>query len=180
VVEAWAQYANIDLIPLLENREAMAKLVAERGQTVDASDTWDDLYYKIFLTEIEPKLGAEQPTFLHRYPKSMAALARVSKDDPRFADRVELYLGDLELANGFAELSDSVEQRKRFEEERAFRQKMGKPTWNLDEKFLTALPSMGDAAGIAFGVERLVMLLTRTKSINDILPFPARERFEDA
>ena len=176
VEQAWKEYAGIDLAPLLDDREAMTKLVAERGQTVDPSDTWDDLYFKIFLTEIEPKLGKEQPTFLYRYPKSMAALARLSKDDPRWADRVELYIGDLELANGFAELSDADEQRKRFEEERALRQKLGKKTWPLDERFLSALPKMGNAAGIAFGVDRLVMLLTGSKSINDILPSPAKER----
>jgi lysyl-tRNA synthetase class 2 len=177
VEQAWKQYAGIDLGPLLENREAMAKLVLERGYTVDPNDTWDDLYFKIFLTEIEPKLGLEQPTFLYRYPKSMAALARLSKDDSRFADRVELYVGPLELANGFAELSDEAEQRMRFEEERRLRGALGKPTWGLDERFLSALPKMGNAAGIAFGVERLIMLLTGSKSINDILPCPARERF---
>jgi lysyl-tRNA synthetase class 2 len=177
VEQAWKKYADVDLIPLLGDREAMAKLVAERGQTVSEDDTWDDLYFKIFLTEIEPKLGSEQPTFLYRYPVSMAALARPSKDDPRFADRVELYLGELEMANGFSELADPVEQRKRFEEERELRKKLGKQVWDLDEKFLESLPLMGSAAGIAFGVERLVMILTRSASINEILPFSARERF---
>ncbi|MFZ2804497.1 MAG: EF-P lysine aminoacylase EpmA [Patescibacteria group bacterium] len=177
VEQAWKEYAGIDLVPLLEDREAMAQACREHNQTVDPKDTWDDLYFKIFLTEIEPKLGLEKPTFLYRYPKSMAALARVSKDDPRWADRVELYVGNLELANGFAELSDETEQRKRFEEERELRRSLGKPTWNLDERFLTSLPKMGSAAGIAFGVDRLVMLLTGSKSINDILPSPARERF---
>jgi lysyl-tRNA synthetase class 2 len=177
VVQAWLEYAGIELVPLLADREAMAKLVASRGQTVHADDTWDDLYFKIFLTDIEPKLGADQPTFLYRYPASMAALARPSADDPRWADRVELYIGDLELANGFAELSDAVEQRKRFEEERTLRQAQGRKVWDVDEKFLSALPKIGNAAGIAFGVDRLVMLLVSAKSINDILPFPASERF---
>lgn len=174
---AWKEYADIDLASLLDDREAMAKMVASRGYTVAESDTWDDLYFKIFLTEIEPKLGLEQPTFLYLYPKSMAALARLSKDDPRWANRVELYVGSLELANGFAELSDEQEQRKRFEEERELRASLGKPTWPLDERFLTSLPKMGNAAGIAFGVERLIMLLTGSKSINEILPSSARERF---
>lgn len=108
----------------------------------------------------------------------MAALARKATDDPRYALRTELYIGDLELANGFAELSDEAEQRTRFNEERDLRASLGKPTWGLDERFLTALPSMGDAAGIAFGVERLVMLLAGAGSITDILPFSARERFD--
>lgn len=183
VEEAWQEYAGIELAPLLGDRDAMAKVAAERGQTVVENDSWDDLFFKVFLSEIEPKLGFDdagrpRPTFLYRYPASMAALARRSADDPRWADRTELYVGTLELANGFAELSDEMEQRARFEEERALRAGLGKPTWALDERFLKSLPAMGNAAGIAFGVDRFVMLLAGTDSINDIVPFSARERFE--
>ncbi len=178
VEDAWKEYASIELAPLLDNRDAMAKLCRERNQTVTDSDTWDDLYFKIFLSEIEPKIAAHPiQTFLYRYPASMAALARRSSNDPRWADRVELYMGGLELANGFAELSDPIEQRKRFEEDRALRHKLGKKTWDLDERFLSDLPKMGNAAGIAFGVDRFVMLLTGSKSINDVIPSSARERF---
>ena len=178
VEQAWKEYLDVDLVPLLDDRAALADLVRSHDQTVTETDTWDDLYFKLFLTFIEPKLGVYQPTFLYRYPASMAALARRSKDDPRWSDRVELYIGPLELANGFAELSDETEQRARFEEERSLRASLGKPTWALDERFLSALPKMGEAAGIAFGVDRLVMLLTGSSSINDILPAPARERFQ--
>ena len=177
VEQAWKEYAGIDLAPLLDNREAMAEACREHHQTVTETDTWDDLYYKIFLSEIELKIADSEPTFLYRYPLSMAALARPSKDDARWADRVELYIGGMELANGFAELSDEDIQRKRFEEERALRASLGKPTWALDEQFLSCLPKMGNAAGIAFGVDRLVMLLTNAKSINDVIPSSARERF---
>jgi len=188
VEEAWRQYVGLELEPLLGDRGAMARACREHGQTVTDADTWDDLYFKIFLSEIEPKLGWASthdsrlsthdslPTFLYRYPASMAALARRSKDDPRWAERVELYIGDLELANGFAELCDPVEQRQRFEEEQALRASLGKPIWPIDEKFISSLPQMGNAAGIAFGVDRLVILLTGSKSINDILPSSARER----
>lgn len=177
VEQSWREYAGIELAPLLDNHQAMSELCLARNQSVSPDDTWDDLYFKIFLSEIEPKLGLDQPTFLYRYPKSMAALARLSKDDPRWADRVELYIGELELANGFAELSDQVEQRSRFEQEKKLRAALGKKTWPLDEYFLSALPNMGNAAGIAFGVDRLVMLLAGVTSINDILPASARERF---
>ena len=176
VEEAWRDYCGIELAPLLGDREALAKVVKGRGQTVTDGDSWDDLFFKVFLSEIEPKLG-EVPTFLYRYPASMAALARKTEGDPRWAERVELYVGELELANGFAELCDPVEQRQRFEEEKALRASLGKPTWGIDEKFIAALPKMGNAAGIAFGVERLVMLLAGADSINAILPSSARERF---
>lgn len=176
VEQAFREYVNVELTPLLDDVEGLKEVAISLGQTVTSDDRWDDIFFKIFLSYIEPKLGLEQPTFLYRYPVSMAALARRS-DDPRYAERVELYINGLELANGFAELSDPVEQRARFCEERDLRASLGKKTWLLDERFLTALPKMGDAAGIAFGVERLVMLLTGSSSINDIVPFPASERF---
>jgi len=177
VVEAWKKYLDTDLVALLNDREAIANLAHDLDQTVEDRDMWDDIYFKIFLTAIEPKV-AEEPTFLYRYPASMAALARRSTDDDRFADRVELYIGGLELANGFAELSDPDEQRKRFEEERALRRSLKKDVWPIDEKFLADLPKMGQAAGMAFGVDRFVMLLSGAASINDVVPFSARERFE--
>lgn len=182
VKEAMKMYANVELDGLLESWEAMAEVVKAKGHRVDEKDTWDDLFFKVFLTEVEPKLGFDEkgeylPTFLTHYPTSMAALARKDQADPRYALRTELYIGSLELANGFAELCDPVEQRARFEEERTLRAGLGKPTWGLDERFLEALPKMGEAAGIAFGVDRLVMLLAGTESINEVIPFSARERF---
>jgi lysyl-tRNA synthetase class 2 len=176
VKDAMKQYANLDLDALLENREAMAQACREHNQTVGEYDTWDDLFFKIFLSEVEPKLG-EVPTFLYSYPASMAALARRDPKDARYALRVEFYIGSLELANGFAELSDASEQRARFEEEQALRKSLGKEIWPIDERFMQALPNMGNAAGIAFGVDRLAMLLTGTNSISDLMPIPVRERF---
>jgi len=177
VEDAWREYAGVELAPLLEDREAMAKLASDKfGQTATDQDNWDDIYFKIFLSVIEPKLEAGEPTFLYRYPASMAALARKSEDDARWADRVEFYAGGLELANGFAELSDPFEQQKRFEEEIKMREKLGKETWAIDEQLLLALSKMGNAAGIAFGVDRFIMLICGAKSINDVVPFPAGER----
>ncbi len=178
VEQAWREYADVELASLLGDRDAMAKVAVEKfNQSVTPDDDWDDIYFKIFLSQIEEKLGQDQPTFLYRYPVSQASLARKSADDPRWADRVEFYMGALELANGFAELCDPDEQRQRFVEEQDLRKSKGKKTWPIDEDFIKALPGMGNAAGIAFGVERLVMLLTDSKSINEILPFSAGERF---
>lgn len=186
VAEAMKQYAQIDLDAVLEDSEALAKLVKERGMPVGERDTWDDLFFRIFLVEVEPYLGWSgkgpgrvlQPTFLYNYPASMAALARKHPTDPRYALRTEFYFGDLELANGFAELSDATEQRARFEEEQALRKSLGKEVWPIDERFIDCLPKMGDAAGIAFGVDRLVMALTGIASISDLMPVPIRERFD--
>lgn len=158
VEEAFREYLGTELAPMLE--------------TFD-----EDEFFKTFLTHIEPRLSEGQPTFLYRYPVQMAALAKPCADDPRFAERMELYAGGLELANGFEELADTEEQRRRFLEERARRGEEGKKTWPLDERFLSALSAMGACSGIAFGVERLAMLLTGSASINDVVPFPASERF---
>ncbi|MBU2566285.1 EF-P lysine aminoacylase GenX [Patescibacteria group bacterium] len=178
VEEAWREYAVVELAPLLEDREAMAKLASEKFcQTVSDQDDWEDIYFKIFLSVIEPKIEAGEPTFLYRYPASMAALARRSSDDLRWADRVEFYAGGLELANGFAELCDPVEQRERFEEEQTLRKSLSKEVWDIDEELLSALPKMDNAAGIAFGVDRLVMLICGAKSITEVIPFSAKERF---
>lgn len=176
VEQAMKEYADVELEPLLGNREAIAEVCRVHHQTVVDTDTWDDLFFKIFLSEVEPKLG-EVPTFLWRYPLSMAALAQKDPNDTRYALRTELYIGELELANGFVELSDPLEQRKRFEEEQALRRSLGKEVWSIDERFMEALPKMGQAAGIAFGVDRLAMLLAGTKSINDLMPISVRERF---
>lgn len=185
VAEAMKQYANVELNELLEDKESLVKLVTGRGMPVGENDTWDDLFFRIFLVEVEPYLGwtdktrkVIQPTFLYNYPASMAALARKDPTDPRYALRTELYFGDLELANGFAELSNPVEQRARFEEEQALRKSLGKDIWPIDDRFIECLPKMGDAAGIAFGVDRLVMALTGVQSISDIMPIPIRERFD--
>lgn len=183
VKQAMQEYAGVDLDTLLGDRDAMAACVREHAQTVQETDSWDDLFFKLFLSKVEPHLGwnedhtVYQPTFLTHYPASMAALARKDPADPRYALRTELYIGDLELANGFAELSDEAEQRARFLEEQELRRSLGKKIWALDERFLTSLPAMGNAAGIAFGVERLVMLLVGTSSISEVLPIPVGERF---
>lgn len=174
VAEAMKRYADIELDHLLEEREKLGEIVRERGGTVSEKDTWDDLFFKIFLTDVEPKLGWNEdktvwrPTFLWNYPLSQAALAEKNPDNSRYALRVELYIGDLELGNGFQELTDAEEQRKRFLEEIELRKSLGKKTWPVDEDLLKALPSIGKASGMAFGVDRLVMLLSGAEKLTDL------------
>ncbi len=125
------------------------------------------------LQAVEPRLGLDRPTFLTDWPASMAALSRVKADDPRWAERFELYAGGLELANGFSELTDAAEQRARLLEERALRVRLGRPALPLDEDFLAALPRMPAAGGVAVGFDRLLMLLTGATAIEEVLLFPA-------
>jgi lysyl-tRNA synthetase class 2 len=125
--------------------------------------------------EVEPSLGFPKPVFLYRYPLALAALARLSKDAPGYAERFELYAAGLELANAFSELTDPDEQRARFEMELAKREEQAKPAYPMPEKFLRALPSMPESAGIALGVDRLVMLLSNQKELDPVVSFTPEE-----
>jgi lysyl-tRNA synthetase class 2 len=111
--------------------------------------------------------------YLTDWPASMAALARVRRDDPRWAERFELYAGGLELANGFAELNDAAEQRRRLLAEQALRARLGRPVYPLDEAFLDAVGRMPEAGGVAMGLDRLLMILAGAERIEDVLLFPA-------
>jgi len=125
--------------------------------------------------EIEPRLGSPKPTFLYDYPAQMAALARLEPDDDRFAERFELYMGGVELANAFSELRDPGEQRARFQGEGTKRRELGKETYPLPEKFLDALALMPEAAGIALGVDRLAMILADSPTIDGVVAFTPEE-----
>jgi lysyl-tRNA synthetase class 2 len=136
----------------------------------------EDRFDACMVEEIEPRLGSPKPTFLYDYPSSMAALARVKERDPRFAERFELYLGGIELANAFSELSDPDEQRSRFQQEMIKREKLGRDVYPLPEKFLAALTLMPEAAGIALGIDRLAMILSDSPDIDDVIAFTPEER----
>jgi lysyl-tRNA synthetase class 2 len=121
--------------------------------------------------EIEPRLGAGRPVFLHDYPAACGSLARLKPGDPAVAERFELYIGGLELCNGFSELTDPVEQRRRFESELEVRRRRGQPVHGLPHKFLEALCAMPPCAGNALGIDRLVMLFADAASIDEVVAF---------
>ncbi len=123
------------------------------------------------VTRVEPALPPDHPVVLIDYPAPLAALARRKPDDPLRAERWELYLGGVELANAYSELTDPAEQRARFEETNALRQKRGAQPYPLDEAFLAALPRMPPSGGIALGVDRLLMILADADSLDAVLPF---------
>ncbi|SET23982.1 EF-P lysine aminoacylase EpmA [Stigmatella erecta] len=136
---------------------------------------FDDVFFHLFLQKVERGLGHERPTFLIEYPASMASLSRLKPGEPAVAERVELYAKGLELANGFSELTDAVEQRARLVEEQALRRELGRTVYPLDERFLAAVGQMPPSAGIAVGLDRILMLLMGASSITDVLLFPAHE-----
>ncbi len=178
--EAWQKYAGVDLNNFL-TYDTMRALVKEKKYTISVEDTWDDLFFKIFLSEVELQITAlNQPVFLYDYPVQMAALSRVKKDDPRYAERFELYIGGLEIANAYSELIDWQEQEKRFQDDVLLRQKLGKEAIDYDHDLISALKSgLPACAGISVGVDRLVMLLTNSKNIEEILPFTVNELFKN-
>ncbi len=121
--------------------------------------------------EIEPNLGLDQPVFLYDYPVSLGALAKSKQDNPDLAERFELYIAGIELANGFSELIDPEEQKARFESELSSRKAQGKKNIPIPEKFLSDLLNMPETAGIALGIDRLIMLFCNLTSIDNSVAF---------
>jgi lysyl-tRNA synthetase class 2 len=126
---------------------------------------------EIMVREIEPHLGTPKPTFLYDYPAEFAALARLKENDPGLAERFEIYMGGLELANAFSELTNVSEQEARFERDRFERKRLGKTVYPLPEKFLEALAQMPNSVGIAFGLDRLAMVFSNAGKIDEVISF---------
>jgi elongation factor P--(R)-beta-lysine ligase len=180
VQDAFLRYAETDLLATIEDplqpKPQLLRAACEKlGISTADDDHWDDLFFRIFLEKIEHKLGVERPTILYDYPVSMAALARPKPGMPHLAERFELYVCGLELANAFGELTDPVAQRSRFESEMAKKQRLYGERYPIDEDFLAALGEMPEASGIALGVDRLVMLLTGASHIENVLWVPVAE-----
>jgi elongation factor P--(R)-beta-lysine ligase len=178
VAEAFDRYAGVDLLATLKDLEQGRALLAAgahgHGIRVVADDSWRDLFSKILSAKIEPHLGHGRPTILMDYPASEAALAKL-QDDPRFAERFELYACGVELANGFGELTDAALQRRRFEVAVAERLRIYGEAYPIDEDFLAALTIMPEASGIALGFDRLVMLATGASHIEQVIWTPVQQ-----
>jgi len=169
LVDAFARHAEIDLEATLSKRDTLARACDAVGMRVGDDDTWSDLFSRILVERIEPRLGQGRLTLLCEYPAEEAALARPLERDPRFAERFELYACGVELANGFGELTDPAEQRRRFEAEMDVKEATYGERYPLDEDFLAALEHMPQASGVAMGFDRLVMLATGARRISDVL-----------
>lgn len=170
VTQAFDEYANISLAACLEDRDALAQAAQEQGIRITNSDNWDDLFHAVMAEKIEPHLGMGAPTILYDYPASMASLSRRKPDDPHFAERFELYVCGVELANAFGELTDAKEQRTRFIEEMDIKEKLYGERYPIDEEFLEALEyGLPESGGIALGIDRLVMLASGADDIDQVL-----------
>jgi lysyl-tRNA synthetase class 2 len=180
VAEAFREFAAIDLLATVDHegtpdRDAFARAADTSGIKTAPDDRWGDIFSRVLTERIEPNLGIGRPTILYEYPRPEAALARVTSHDPRLAERFELYLCGVELANGFGELTDAGEQRRRFEEAMAVRQAVHGERYPIDDEFLAALGQMPEASGVALGFDRLVMLATAADSVQRVMWTPPED-----
>jgi elongation factor P--(R)-beta-lysine ligase len=175
VNEAFVRYAGIDLFSTLDrdgraNRDALASI---SPVAFGRDESWSDIFSRILVEKVEPQLGNKRITVLYEYPAVEAALARTCSHDVRVAERFELYACGVELANGFGELTDADEQRRRFVEEMDIKQRVYGERYPIDEELLEALRLMPEASGVALGLDRVIMLATGATSIDQVQWTPA-------
>jgi len=172
VAEAFVRHAGVDLFATLGNAEALS---GASGIAMHAGDSWEDVFFRIMFDKIEPRLGMGRPTILCEYPISMAALARAKPGDPEVAERFELYVCGVELANAFGELIDPDIQRERLVADMDLKEELYGVRWPVDDDFLAALDhGLPDCSGIALGFDRLVMLASGASHIEEVLWLPVR------
>jgi lysyl-tRNA synthetase class 2 len=172
VAEAFVRHAGVDLFATLGSAEALS---GASGIAMHAGDSWEDVFFRIMFDKIEPRLGMGRPTILCEYPISMAALARAKPGDPGVAERFELYVCGVELANAFGELIDPDIQRERLVADMDLKEELYGVRWPVDDDFLAALDhGLPDCSGIALGFDRLVMLASGASHIEEVLWLPVR------
>lgn len=193
----WLMSETRGLLQYIVGSGTIPEIISYQGQTIDLAGEWERLTVReaferyggismeaalrsdefdlVMVEHIEPELGRERPVFLYDYPACRSALARLKESDRTVAERFELYIAGIELANGFSELIDPVEQRHRFTTEIELRQAAAAPVSPLPEPFLAEMAAMPQTAGIALGVDRLVMVLTDAASIDEIVAFTPEE-----
>ena len=178
VAEAFARFAKVDILSTLSgetaDRDRLARAAEGAGIRIAEDDGWADIFSRILVDRIEPNLGVGQTTILDEYPAVLSALAK-RRPDPRVAERFEVYLCGVELANGFGELTDPAEQRRRLKLEMTEKERRYGERYPIDEDFLAALAHMPEASGVALGLDRLVMLATGASRIDQVLWTPVED-----
>jgi lysyl-tRNA synthetase class 2 len=186
-----------ELIQRVSSGMGLGKKITYHNQEIDLTRPWErvsvreafqsysqvsmaealerDLFDEVMVKDIEPRLGTGKPTFIYDYPSQRRAMARLKKEDKTLAERFELYIGGLELANAFSELIDPEEQRDHFLKENKDRHAFGKSPYPMPEKFLEDLSNMPPSAGIALGVDRLVMVFLNATVIDEVVAFTPEE-----
>ncbi|MEQ1694202.1 MAG: EF-P lysine aminoacylase EpmA [Hyphomicrobiaceae bacterium] len=172
VGEAFARHAGIDLFATIGNRDWLARAADAQGVRVGADYSWADIFARVLTERIEPRLGVGRATLLCDYPASEAALAKRSERDPRVAERFELYVCGVEVANGFSELTDAQVQRANLEAEMQLKQERYGERYPIDEDFLRAVAAMPQASGCAMGFDRLVMLAAGAERVEQVIWTP--------
>lgn len=176
VAAAFDRFAGIDLLKTVVGGEGdRAALAAQARVRIADDDTWSDIFSKVLVEHVEPRLGQGRLTILSKYPAPEAALARIDPADSRVAERFEIYACGVELANGFGELTDAVEQRIRFNRAMDDKQSRYGERYPLDEDFLAAVAQMPEASGVALGFDRLVMLASGALRIDQVVWTPPAE-----
>ena len=173
VRDAFRRYAGIDIydsLPVIggTDTETLARQAKDSGVRIAPDDDWSNIFSRLLSERVEPNLGLGRLTVLHAYPASEAALARVNPDDPRVAERFELYCCGVEVANAFHELRDPDEQRRQFAADMEEQQRIFGTSYPIDEDFLAALADMPDASGAAVGFDRLIMLATGAERVESV------------
>lgn len=174
--QLWQHHAGIDLAEALQQMQqghpdALVQAVQKAGFSLRKEASFEDAFTQVMLTRIEPSIGQQRPCAVTHWPKQMASLAQLCPDNPLFAQRFEIYAGGVELANGFVELTDPLEQRRRFEQDNAKRQRIGKQALPLDEDFLQDLQHLPPCVGVAVGFDRLLMLQSAGNTLQDVMVF---------
>ena len=174
VKEAFEKYCHFNILDTIDNIKKPSveaiRIEAEKlGIRVSASDSWDDVYEKLMFEFIEPNFGKGMPTILYEYPVHQAALSKAKEGNPRVAERFEIYVCGVELANAFTELTDRKVQEERFEADQKEKLSLYGETFPIDYEFLDAVEELSPCTGIAMGIDRLIMLATHTKNIKDVL-----------
>ena len=175
--DLWREYVGIELDNYLDV-SSMYELCVEKGFRPNKEESYEELFYRIFLDAIEPNLGVDEPQIIYYYPALMASLSKRSTKEPGYAERFESYIDGVEIANGFTELTDAQEQLERLKEDKNERARLGLDDYEIDKDFVEAVEHLPACTGNSMGLDRIVQAFAGCKNINDVLALPASEIFQ--